>query len=85
MLFATKQSPSTSWGLLRREEHPPRNDVRLQTKTSRPHMGREGSRGTTQVDRPEQGRRTIHSVLTDISLSDNVENTVCTTNVTRGT
>jgi hypothetical protein len=48
----------------------------LQTKTSRPQMGREGeSRGTTQVSHQKVGR----FALTNISLSYNVEITVRTT------
>jgi len=48
----------------------------LQTKTSRPQMGREGdSRGTTQVHH----NKVMRFVLTNISLSYNVEITVRTT------
>ena len=52
----------------------------LQTKTSRPQMGREeDSRGTTQVDRIRHLRLAVRFVLTNISLSCNVEITVQTT------
>ncbi len=56
------------------------------TKTSRPQWdGRKNSRGTTQIHHPERSRRTVHLVLTNISLSYNVEITFRTTNVTPDT